>query len=91
MLNRGGSGTSKSIPLRLWYLGSAYVFGKYLFYTFIYLHNLDQWLELGSAPNFLSPFVPKEKIPKVKDKILAKVKDKEGNSKRNLYMMMSVT
>ena len=41
VLDAGGSGTSKSIPLRLWFLGSAYVFGIYLFYNWTIFTKMD--------------------------------------------------
>ena len=98
MLNRGGSGTSKSIPLRLWYLGSAYVFGKYLFFSFFIFTQLDiiaqSW---GQLPIFfLRSYLKskiRRKIPLIPFATYSQhpVKDKMGNSKETFYKMILVT
>lgn len=62
VLNRGGSGTSKSIPLRLWYLGSGYVFGKYLFFIFIFTQFDTIAQSWGQLPIFFLRSYLKSKI-----------------------------
>ena len=62
VLNRGGSGTSKSIPLRLWYLGSGYVFGKYLFFIFKFTQFDTIAQSWGQLPIFFLRSYLKSKI-----------------------------